>query len=295
MRERKRLRATLAGSASRFKPDAHSRQWQPQAGTVGVDVKAGAAGIIHGVVVAEAGVFNDERGRFDERSLNALIDIWPKAGLPSHVQHATMLDDKMEMYLGRMVNPRRGLVLKEFQGAETAVAAVRADLVFDKAATIAPGGNLPAYVMARCESDPASLSTSLVVVPDCEGDGYNVPALWIPAEVFGSDIVDQGAAVGAMLGRGHVARLHSTATPTTTATEADKWENMLLTLRDCPLDELRVAIRQGLSRRAALSGSGSGGSQGAAPAAKPLYWFDSGRVVDCGILRKATFEEMATR
>ena len=113
MREHERLRATLAGSASRYKPDAPSRQWQSQGGTVGVDAKAGAAGIIRGVVVAEAGVFNDERGRFDEsRSLNALIDIWPKAGLPSHVQHATMLDDKMEMYLGRMVNPRRGLVLK---------------------------------------------------------------------------------------------------------------------------------------------------------------------------------------
>ncbi len=75
-----------------------------------------------------------------------------------------------------------------------------------------PPGDLIKYVTARCKSDPGSLSSSLVLSADSD-DGYytrpqrdaegnELPPLWTPTAIYGSDLVDSGDAVGALLGYG---------------------------------------------------------------------------------------------
>ena len=69
------------------------------------------------VVAAEAGNFRSEgRGQFNEDSLRTLQTLWPAAGLPSHIQHPNILDDKTEKFLGRCKTPRRSLTIGIDQG-----------------------------------------------------------------------------------------------------------------------------------------------------------------------------------
>ena len=77
------------------------------------------------------------------------------AGLPSHCQHPTMLDDKLEMFLGRCLRPRRSLTVGiDEAGQSVAVACIRCDLQFDSAAEISPAGNLVKYIFQRGQTTP---------------------------------------------------------------------------------------------------------------------------------------------
>jgi len=193
-------------------PDAPSDSWLAEPGPVGVDEKAGPAGTIHGCVVAQAGPFKSEgRGRFDESSLDRIIQLWPTAGLKSHAQHGHVFDDRLLGFLGRMVSPRRSLALiQDGHGQQVATPCVRANLVFDPSARKAPGGDLVTYFTARAKSDPDSLSSSLVLETDTDEDwhpsvrsGNGQPPLWLPTALHGVDIVSIGDAVGALLGYWH--------------------------------------------------------------------------------------------
>ena len=89
-----------------------------------------------------------------------------------------MLDDKLEMFLGRCLRPRRSLTVGiDEAGQSVAVACIRCDLQFDSAAEISPAGNLVKYIFQRVKNDPASLSTSLVLEVDPPA-GYS--AEWTP-------------------------------------------------------------------------------------------------------------------
>jgi hypothetical protein len=208
-----KLRVSFLGSRTGpNRPQPYSPGWQTKDVLVGVEKSDGKAGIIYGCVVAQSGVFADRRGRFDEKSLDSIIELWPAEGAPCHAQHSDFPDDGLLSYLGRMTDPRRSTAV-EFgpDGQGVAVAAVRCDLVFDPAARLAPDGDLVAYFCERVKNDPASLSSSLVLCADVDERGYGYdndgvpqPALWIPAEIIGSDLVAQGAAVGSLLGMAKV-------------------------------------------------------------------------------------------
>ena len=63
------------------RPQPPTNDWKADPVTVGVDESAGKAGAILGYVAAQAGPFKSEgRGRFDEKSLQTLIDLWPEGG-----------------------------------------------------------------------------------------------------------------------------------------------------------------------------------------------------------------------
>lgn len=190
-------------------PIPPSSRWTPENVPIGPDPKAGRAGGILGCVVAQAGPFKSEgRGRFDEDSLHAIQDLWPAEGAPCHSQHANLIDDRTEWFLGRMTSPRRSVsAVIGPDGSRSAVACIRADLLFDPAAKQAPSGDLVSYYLSRAQSDPDSLSSSLVLAADVDdwsrvrdAAGNLLPPLWTPAVIFGSDIVDMGDAVGSLLG-----------------------------------------------------------------------------------------------
>lgn len=180
--------------------------------SVGVDETLGDAGGIRGIVIAEARTFFSEwRGRFNRDSLLSIVELWPKEGLKSAAQHPNMIDDGLFKHLGRMVNPRMSKATYVRGGESKLVPAVRGDLVFDAAADSGPLGPLANYIGQRVRNDPASLSTSLVVMVDkiTEVDekghpkkdkvGEELPPLWMPRELLESDIVAAGDAVTSIL------------------------------------------------------------------------------------------------
>lgn len=164
--------------------------------------------VLRGYVVAQLGPFKSEgRGEFDETSLARIVELWPAAGLKSRFAHPTESADGLGKYLGRARDPYLSTV--EVDGAT--LPAVRADLHLDSSASKTPSGDLAGYVLDLAESDPAALSSSLVLGKDEEyrlspdgtrltgADGNPLPPLWRPKRLYASDVVDEGDAVDAIL------------------------------------------------------------------------------------------------
>lgn len=177
---------------------------------VGVDREKA---ILKGYVVAQLGPFKSEgRGEFDLPALEEIVRLG-NAGkqMKARLGHETMCDTALGKYLGRPTN----FSLSEAKAADgRIVPAVRGDLHFDPTALQEPpGGGKPLglYVMDLAESDPDALSSSLVLrvkktyrrKPDgkleTDPEGNELPPLWWPLALRGSDIVDTGDAVDGLL------------------------------------------------------------------------------------------------
>lgn len=176
------------------------------------------SGIIRGYVVAQLGPFKSRgRGEFDEKSLDAIIELMSKnpTGTKSRFTHPGMSSDGLGKFLGRARDPIMSTTLDERTGKT--VKAVRADLHFNRTALETPiegGKPLGVYVMDLAESDPSALSSSLVLRADeeyrLEEDGTptrdendeRLPPLWRPKIIHASDVVDTGDAVDGLLSAG---------------------------------------------------------------------------------------------
>ncbi len=191
---------TLRATPDRLRVSAPAR-------SIGVDREKR---VLLGYVVAQAGPFKSEgRGEFDYHSLEQILVLWPKNGLKSRFSHPTESADGLGKFLGRARDPWFG---KATTPDGKTVDAVRADLYLDASAFEAnPNGNLGEYILTLAESDPAALSSSLVLrkeeemrldehgVPQVDDDGKLLPGLWRPTRLFASDIVDEGDAVDGIL------------------------------------------------------------------------------------------------
>lgn len=170
---------------------------------IGVDFRKR---VIYGRVVAELGEFKDKRGVFNEKSLQEIVKLGNaagKKGLRSRFKHPGMSDDGLGKFLGRDRNFR-------IDGNK-----VRSDFYIAETAMKSPpeGGGTPfgEYVMELANTDPAALSSSLVLryKPELQrddagnemrgDDGDPLPPIWLPTELFAIDVVDTGAAVGDFL------------------------------------------------------------------------------------------------
>lgn len=170
-----------------------------EARPLGVDDEAKA---ILGYVVADAGPFKTGRGEFDEASLKAivkLINSEPVGLAVNYGHHAERpgTPEALDAFLGRAKNAR----IDEDR--------VRADLYFDPVAFLSVSGMVSRghYLMARVKSDPASLSTSLVLNAEkidrfdnrsrrkLDDRGNPLPPLWRPTGLLSSDVVSRGDAV----------------------------------------------------------------------------------------------------
>jgi hypothetical protein len=203
---RKKLTVQLDSRVfGRTRPEPPSDSWVVPGGQVGVDESAGEAGIVYGVVAAQGGTFSDERGKFNEQSLDAILAAWPAEGLCSHAEHPNLLTDKLCEFLGRCKNPRRGIAAVEWQGQSCIVPAIRCDLHFNPA-TRGAAINYPKYFAERIRTDAASVSASLVLESDIDFPLRNNEAsLWTPEVLHSLDLVSRGAAVGNLLGHGALA------------------------------------------------------------------------------------------
>jgi len=223
--DHERLSIPAVGPSSWLPPP--SPTWIVQDGPVGVD---GEKGVIRGYVAATAGNFASGRGRFDERSLEAALDLWREqpGGLSVHIEHGSTLP----WFVGRAVRPRRSTAYRlDHRGRAHRVAAIRADLAIDASAAVSPVGDLRQYILTRAASDSGSLSSSLVLTverrqeyegakytPKRDAGGTALPLLWMPVALYGSDLVAMGDAVGDLLGRdGLVAYLRQKAAQRTEA------------------------------------------------------------------------------
>ncbi len=172
---------------------------QVQGGALGVDREAK---ILRGFVMAQAGPFKTAgRGEFDQQSLDMIIALANarSGGLKSRFAHPTMSDDGLGKFLGRVRNAR-------LDGNK-----VRGDLHLDPSSFNTPSGNLGGYVLDLAESDPAALSSSLVLkvkkeyrlnsdgTKQTDASGEPLPPLWRPTALHASDVVDTGDAVDAIL------------------------------------------------------------------------------------------------
>ena len=176
------------------------------------------ANVLRGYVVAQEGPFKSEgRGEFDLAGLRKIAALGNQArgGLKSRLGHPTMSDDGIGKFLGRSKSFRMDSVRLKREGEWTLLHAVRADLHFDASAFSTPNGNLAVYLMDRANSDPDSLSSSLVLKaneveridpktkkPLLNPDGSIAPPLWVPVQLHASDIVDTGDAVDGLLSAG---------------------------------------------------------------------------------------------
>jgi len=177
-----------------------------------------AANVLRGMVVAQLGPFKSQgRGQFDRESLVGIERLGnaKSGGLKSRFTHPDMSSDGLGKFLGRVRDLRMDSATDERTGKT--VDAVRGDLHFDPTALDTPpegGKPLGIYVMNLAESDPAALSSSIVVEPDRfiddgkgglvqldEGDEgpAGVTPLWRPRVLHASDIVDTGDAVDGLL------------------------------------------------------------------------------------------------
>lgn len=166
----------------------------PSDGSVGVFRNTG---VIRGVIVAEAGDFKDKRGHFDRQSLERIVELGNAAGpkgIKSRLTHPGASEDGLTKHLGRKRNFRL-----DPDGRR-----VRADLHIAKVALKEPiGGGQPLgeYVLDLAEEDPGAISSSLVLPQPTktermsEDDGEALPPLWMPEQLFFSDIVGEGDAV----------------------------------------------------------------------------------------------------
>ena len=181
--------------------------------------------IISGVIIAEEGPFKTEgRGEFDGQSLRTIVKLMREKpnGLKSRFAHPTLSDDGIGSFLGRFRDPKRDKVLrpadKDSAGEKTfkEIELVRADLHLDPTSFETPKGNLGKYVLDLAESDSEAFATSLVlqveeeVRLDAKGrrlqdeKGIDLPPLWRPTVLHGSDVVDTGDATNAFLDAGQL-------------------------------------------------------------------------------------------
>jgi hypothetical protein len=164
---------------------------------------------INGIVVAQQGPFKSGRGEFDATSNKQTADlinadpqgIKARMGHPNP-QHPGSKDELLG-FVGRYTNGRVDGEL------------ARADLQLDPVAFLAPPGGGTShgdYLMTRAKSDPASLSTSMVVSADKQyrldnhakpkrdpDTGEALPPLWRPQQINAIDFVDEGDATGGAL------------------------------------------------------------------------------------------------
>lgn len=183
----------------------------------GVDRKAN---VLRGMVMALEGPFKSHgRGEFDEDGLRGIVKLAnskPK-GLRSNFTHESVSGDSLGKHLGRVKNARMSTAIAERDDKRVTVKAARGDLYFDQTALDTPpegGKPLGIYVMELAESDPDAISSSLVIQPELlyrrdekgkvlmDEEGNELPPLWIPKKLFGSDIVAVGDAVDGLLSAG---------------------------------------------------------------------------------------------
>lgn len=179
---------------------------------VGVDQDNG---IIFGMVVAQEGPFKTQgRGEFDGKSLKSIVKLMKQSpkGLKSRFTHPDESNDGLGKYLGRVKNPRLGMVVVESHGEIRELQAVRGDLHVAESSRSTPSGDLGGYVMELAAEDSDAISSSLVLEVDEEyrlnkdgtvqtdADGRPLPPLWRPSRLHASDIVDTGDAVDGLLG-----------------------------------------------------------------------------------------------
>lgn len=201
-----------------------SKQWLRAgvaASAIGVDRKQNA---LMGMVVALEGPFKSEgRGEFDYEGLREITRLGNKSnmGLKSRFQHATVSDDGLGKFLGRVKELWLDKAMVERNNQMVKVNAVRGNLFFDSTAMKEPPGGGPPlgqYVMDLAESDPNAISSSLVLQakelfrtdkngkPLSDKEGNPLPPLWIPTKIHGSDIVDTGDAVDGLLSPSEMAQ-----------------------------------------------------------------------------------------
>lgn len=169
------------------------------------------AGLIRGVVVAQAGSFKSlGRGAFNDDAIRQIASMMgeEEKGLKCRLSHPTESDDGVGNYLGRIDNPHVD-TLTDHRGDE--VLAVRGDLHLAESSTKSPQGNLADWLLTRVTEDPDSISSSLVLAaeekqqlddkkkPLEDENGVRLPSLWFPTKLHGSDLVDTGDAVDSLL------------------------------------------------------------------------------------------------
>lgn len=141
--------------------------------------------IIKGFSVVTKGVTKDERGEFDDKALDAVIEFGnrTKAGVKSRFGHPNMSGDALGTYLGRV---------RDFRREDDTV---RADLHIDKTAFNTPDGNLGKYVLGLAESAPEMFGASMVIEWDAvEQEEEDVPPVIALKKLLSVDVVDDPAA-----------------------------------------------------------------------------------------------------
>lgn len=180
-------------------------------------------GIIHGVILAEEGMFKDKRGEFDRASIRKVVALAKDrpGGLKARFTHPNLSSDGLGKFLGRYHDVRSDTVLRE-AGKDAngkhlvkEMLVARGDLHLDKTALEdPPGGGKPLglYVMDLAESDSDALGASLVLKTDQitrtdskgrplkdETTGEDLPPLWMPTALHACDCVDDGDATHSFL------------------------------------------------------------------------------------------------
>lgn len=152
--------------------------------------------VISGFAVVTKGVTHDERGEFDDLSLNSVVELGnqSKAGIKSRFGHPNMSSTALGTFLGRVKNFRRDGDI------------VRADLHIDPTAHQTPDGDLAGYVMDLAESDPAAFGSSMVIHWEEEfrkekaADGKDLPPFIRVKKLMSVDVVDDPAANNGLFG-----------------------------------------------------------------------------------------------
>jgi len=148
-------------------------------------------------VVAQEGIFKDERGKFTKRSLEKIVELGnaESKGVRVRFGHPTLSDDGLGKFMGRATNFRIE--------SDSGMLSVRADMSMnDTAMSPPPNGGRPLgeYVMELADTDPDAFSSSLALyVEELDPEDEGEPNVWIPRRLVASDVVDTGDAVDAFL------------------------------------------------------------------------------------------------
>ncbi len=153
--------------------------------------------VIKGFAVVTKGLTKDERGEFDEESLDAVVSLGnqTKLGIKSRFGHPNMSSTALGTFLGRVKNFSRDGDI------------VRADLHIDKTAFDTPDGDLASYVINLAESDPEMFGASMVIYWDAkdrkalEDGSQDLPPLIRVTKLLSVDVVDDPAANNGFFGR----------------------------------------------------------------------------------------------
>lgn len=191
---------------------------------VGVDREKN---VINGVILAEEGPFKSEgRGEFDGQAIRAITKMTnAKGGLKSRWTHPGLSADGLGTFLGRFHDAKTDKIMRQAGEDENGkpvykeVLVTRANLHLDPTSFETPSGNLGKYVMDLAENDQSAFGTSLVLQKEDElrlddkgrrlqdAEGNDLPPLWRPTKLHGSDIVDEGDATNSFLSSNEVDRL----------------------------------------------------------------------------------------